>query len=126
MLQNRYLVVFAVILYIFLIVIYEKHHHKSKLESECLGNKPCVRFCCKDETYCNQNFINAYFNVSSHYVENNSEESDEEEQKYSTPTGVIAIFSKLKCYVKSGGFDWKMKSVSWRGTFKHHVCEKFL
>lgn len=62
------------------------------VEESCFLEKPCVRFCCKDEKNCNQKFIDNHFNASLL--------PDDKESGWNGSQGVKAYFGKPKCYLE--------------------------
>lgn len=64
MAQNKFLVIGAAIIYVVLVVLFFAYHAEEKSESECNSYKPCVRFCCKNKTKCNDEYIRINFDTN--------------------------------------------------------------
>lgn len=66
MFQKKYAVISVVAVYLLLFVFFFKLQKKKEylfFRIECFDS-PCVRFCCNDEKYCDDNYINNNFNKS--------------------------------------------------------------
>jgi hypothetical protein len=111
MIQQRYFVVFTIFLYFSLFVLFQRHHFTAEGEISCYSDG-CVRFCCKNEKLCTQEFIANHFNLSSSGLKASEDDSEEDDEDASEDRDFVAVFGKPKCNLKSAGFDWKIKNVS--------------
>jgi hypothetical protein len=114
MVQKKYLVILAAVVYIVLAYFlwwFEKPQIESSSFDYCTVGEACLRFCCKNETLCEENFIKKNFNTI-----------------HDAPMNVSASFGKPECTLstlqttpKSIKFEgkWKIEKVKYFVLFHH-------
>jgi hypothetical protein len=62
---------------------------RNYFDSHCYWKKPCIRFCCENETLCNQKYIDGKFNASIL--------PDDTHIGWNSSIGIKAILKKPTC-----------------------------
>lgn len=96
MIPKTNFVIFAVVVYVVLVIWFyslEKEVNGLAFERSCYFEKPCVRFCCKDEKLCDQKYINDNFNASLL--------PEDEYTGWNGTQGLTAHFGKPNCTLSS-------------------------
>jgi hypothetical protein len=98
MIQKKHLVVVTVATYAVLFTLFfmvQKNNRSSSMNSDssCILEKPCVTFCCKNETLCNQKYINDNFNASLL--------PEDKFTGWNATQGIKAYFGKPNCTLDS-------------------------
>lgn len=68
MLSKKDCVIGASVIYLLLIIIFVNYQHKPAFEYVCTHDSPCIRFCCRNQSTCNDTFIRQSFNVSEYSI----------------------------------------------------------
>lgn len=118
--QKKYFVIFTAAVYAVLVSLFYKLQWKEDytFDSSCYFGNPCVRFCCKNEQLCNQNYVDKYFNASLL--------PDDFFTGWNASQGVNAHFGKPRCTLKLVDpiKSWKFLTVSFY-KLKSNVNEVF-
>lgn len=113
MFQKKYFLICAAIVYVVLIVLFTKSQKNRFYDRTCYYEKPCVRFCCKDEKLCNQKFIDEHFDASTL--------PDEEDMEWNAAKGVKAYIGKPICSLKQSEKSWELLRVKSSGYFNFQI-----
>jgi hypothetical protein len=111
MFQNKYFVIFAAIVYLVLIILFQSFRKVEEIEDQsCYFEKPCVRFCCKDQKLCDEKYIEENFNASVI--------PDLGGIYWNVTDGIRGFFGKPKCTLKlvekSYNFSYVSKTLYYR------------
>lgn len=99
MVSKRDCVIGAVIVYFLLILLYFTLDENQRIENICyFDNNRCVRFCCYDQTSCDEKFIRKNFNSSLLPNENK--------------TDYLILYDKLSCETEKVDKEWKFALVN--------------
>lgn len=105
MIQKKYCVVVAAIVYVALIFLYfKKANVKSEEPCESIGFLTiCIRFCCQNKINCNENFVRDNFNKSHlpQYLFDYDFEDSNKTEDYKV------LLGKPHCSLRSQEFDIK-------------------
>lgn len=105
MFQKKYLTVGVVLIYVILIALFFELDIQSSdhYDESCYMEKPCVRFCCKDKTLCDQNYIDENFNASLL--------PDDYGIEWNSTQGIEGYFEKPECSLKLASESWEFYHV---------------
>jgi hypothetical protein len=107
MIEKKYFVIGVAVTYLVLSVLFfelqDLRYHE--FERSCYYDKPCVTFCCKNESLCNQKYIDGHFNAS--FLPN------DEYTGWNGTLGVTAKFGQPNCTLNAAdsGKSWKNELV---------------